>query len=196
MNKDIPVFEVIPNGSLNFIAMVEDPAIEELFIKFSKEEQPIDVKLSNEEKHIVTGPVLIPNKKIIRYKENTYEPFYIFFSEDTIEEVSQTFLRDNKNYNWDLEHDGKQASDIFITESWLVEDPENDKAKALGFSLPKGTWMASAKVNNVDVWNQIKSGELKGFSIEGNFFKYLVEEEDYDTLLSQVKNILSQNDNL
>ena len=53
MNKDIPVFELIPNGSLKFIAMVNDPAMDELFIKFSKEEQPIDIKLSNEEKHIV-----------------------------------------------------------------------------------------------------------------------------------------------
>lgn len=196
MNKDIPVFELFPNGSLNFIAMVNDPAMEELFIKFSKEEQPIDVKLSNEEKHVVTGPALIPNKKIIRYNKKTYKPFYVFFSEDTIEEVSQTFLRDNKNYNWDLEHDGEKASDIFITESWLVEDSENDKANALGFSVPKGTWMVSAKVNNADVWNKIKSGELRGFSIEGPFLPYTVEEEDYDALLSQVKNILSQDDNL
>lgn len=196
MNKDIPVFELFPNGSLNFIAMVNDPAMEELFIKFSKTEQPMDIKLSNEEKQIVTGPVLIPNKKIIRYNEDTYEPFYVFFSEDTIEEVSQTFLRDNKNYNWDLEHDGEKASDIFITESWLVTDPENDKAKALGFSVPKGTWMASAKVNNTAVWNLIKSGDLRGFSIEGKFFQDLVEEEDYDALLEQVKNILSQNEDL
>lgn len=196
MNTDIPVFELIPNGSLKFIAMVNDPAMDELFIKFSKEERPIDIKLSNEEKHIVTGPVLIPNKKIIRYDEKTNEPFYVFFSEETIEEVSQTFLRDNKNYNWDLEHDGEKASDIFITESWLVEDSENDKANALGFSVPKGTWMASAKVNNADVWNKIKSGELRGFSIEGPFLAGMVEEEDYDALLSQVKNILSQDDNL
>jgi hypothetical protein len=194
---DIPVFELFPDGSLNAISLVTDPAIEEVFLKFNSEEQPVELKLSNEEKHIVTGPALIPNKNIIRYDKDS-QPYYVFFSESTIEELSQTFLKDFKNFHWDLQHSENAHNKVFITESWLVTDPKNDKSNALGFSLPVGSWMVSAKIEDEDIWNRIKSGELRGFSIDGAFFaeKENTIEEDYDALLDQVKNILSQDDNL
>jgi len=191
--NEIPVYELLPNGVLNNIALVDRPAINELFLKFADEEQKF--QFTDEEKHIVTGPVMIPDKKIIRY--DIYDtPYYVFFSKNTIEEISQTFLRDDKNHAWNLQHE-QDTNDVYITESWIVKDRENDKAKALGFDVPIGTWMASAKIDNEEIWNKIKLGELRGFSIDGMFKiveDVVPQEPDYDELLKSVVEIIKQCD--
>lgn len=189
---DIPIYELFPNGTLNNIALVESPAIEELFLKFNKEEEPQVFKMADETKHIVCGPALIPNKKIIRYDmEGT--PYFVFFSEKTVEELSQTFLRDGKNHAWNLQHE-QDTNDVYITESWIVKDPETDKSKALGFTLPKGTWMVSAKVENPEIWKGVESGEFRGFSIDGLFKieEDIPKEPNYDELLKSVVEIIKQ----
>jgi len=38
-----------------------------------------------------------------------------------------------------------------------------------GYDLPNGTWFVKMKIENEDLWNKIKEGELKGLSIEGYF---------------------------
>lgn len=185
--NEIPVIELFPNGTLNNIALVTSPAIEELFLKFA--EEPEQFQFSDDEKHIVTGPVLIPEKKILRY-DNSGEPFYVWFSKETIEELSQTFLRDDKNRAWNLQHE-QDTNDVYITESWIVNNSELDKAKALGFEVPDGTWMASAKIENEDIWNRIKNNELRGFSIDG-MFKIEKNVIDYDEALKKIEEIIKQ----
>ena len=81
----------------------------------------------------------------------------------------EKYMRNKYIDNNDTEHNGKAASDVYVIESWIVEDPEHDKSKNYGFSVPKGTWMVSMKVRNEDVWKRIKNKELNGFSVSGYF---------------------------
>lgn len=184
MFEEIPVIELFEIGSLENVALVTSPAIEELFIALSKEEI-VQLKVANDEKRIVVGPALIPNKNILRYDAQG-QPFYIYFSEDTVRRISEEFLKDGKTHSFNLQHQD-DTEDLYITESWIVEDPETDKSKALGMELPKGTWMLSCKIPNDDVWQRVKSGELRGYSIDGMFS---TEKSEEDTLLAKITEIL------
>lgn len=127
---------------------------------------------NSEEKQIVTGPAMIPNQLILR-KDEMGNPFHVYFSRETIEQIARKFLADNNTHNTDINHDNNVVNENTLLESWIVEDPEKDKAAALGFDVPKGTWMVSYKINNKETWSKIKSGQLNGYSIEGAFIEKL-----------------------
>lgn len=138
---------------------------------FFNEDKPslIDVKMSNEEKRLVTSVVLIPNKRLYRNDVNGAGAGFVYFTEDVIEKVQQNFAKTKSNHNSTLNHIDKLEG-VYFTESWIVTDPMNDKANALGFKqedIPKGSWIATMKVENDDLWNDyIKTGIIKGFSID------------------------------
>lgn len=150
------------------ISLVNDPAMESLFIALSKEE-PLQLKSVDTEKRIVMGAVLIPNKPV--YRNQNGKEFNIVFPEETIRLASEAFLKNGHQKSSTLEHDVEaKLSGVSIVESWLVEDPKNDKANVYGFDLPKGSWMASMKIDNEEIWNDfVKTGKVKGFSIDGFF---------------------------
>jgi hypothetical protein len=123
---------------------------------------------ADNEKHIVLGPAMIPDQKIFR-KDAIGNPYYVYFSPETIKMIAEKYMRNKYTDNNDLMHDGTAVRDIHVLESWIKED-EQDKSNKYGFeNLPIGTWFISMKVNNPDVWSKIKSGELKGFSVSGYF---------------------------
>lgn len=162
------------------ISIVEEPAIEEDFVALKAHK--IEMAEVNAEKRILMGPALIPNKKIYR-RDLTGDEYYIFFSEDTVRKASQLFLSRGNQNNSTLEHE-YQLKGMSVVESWIVEDEKKDKSALYNLNMPKGTWMVSVKVNNEDVWNEfVKTGKVKGFSIEGYFSdntdrpKEAVEEE-------------------
>lgn len=141
------VFKVI-NGQVQAISLVDYPAIEEDFIALSKQ-LPIPT-----DKMELIGPVLIPDKLIYRRIEG--REFYISFDAETIEQLANDYLANGFQYNFTLDHK-TETQDVVVVQSWVtLEDGE----------YPKGTWMIKAKVNNEDLWQSIKSGEFKGFSIE------------------------------
>ena len=151
------------------MSIVESPAIETNFIALSKEEVPeIQLKI-NAEQHIVTGPVMIPDIKIYRSAQSLglEEDGFIFFTKETIKKASEMFMENELMNNTTLEHES-DTKDLRLVESWIVIDKEKDKSSALGFNVPIGTWMCSYKVNNDKLWEQIKAGEFKGFSIEAD----------------------------
>ena len=113
------------------------------------------------------GPALIPNKQIYRHDEEMGE-YYIYFSQDTVRQASQLFLKSGNQHNSSYEHEYK-LNDMTVVESWIIEDSNNDKANVYGYDLPKGTWMVSMKVDNDEVWQSVLEGNVKGFSIEGHF---------------------------
>jgi len=123
---------------------------------------------TDNEKHIVLGPAMIPDQKIFR-KDALGNPYYVFFSPETIKMIAEKYMRNKYTDNNDLMHDGKAVRDIHVLESWIKED-EQDKSNKYGFeSLPIGTWFVSFKINNPDVWKKIKEGKLNGFSVSGYF---------------------------
>jgi hypothetical protein len=147
------------------ISIVEYPAIEENFVKLSKD-QEIKLAEVDSERRILMGPALIPNKTI--YRKNGEEEYYIYFSRDTIRKVSEMFLTKGNQNKSTLEHQ-IDLQGLSVVESWIVEG-EQDKSKAYGMDMPEGTWMVSMKVYNEDVWEKyVKTGRVKGFSIEGYF---------------------------
>jgi hypothetical protein len=162
MAKKIKKYKVGIDSETYAISMVEAPAIESDFVALSKEEE-VKVFLESDERHMVYGAALIPDRDI--YRNNGEQEFYISFTKESIEKMSQDFMKNYRQNEVTLDHE-EMANDITITESWLVEDPYRDKANALGINVPKGTWMIGMKVNQIDVWERVKSGELKGFSVE------------------------------
>ena len=162
MGKKIKKFKVGTDSETYAISMVEEPAIEVNYVALAKQEE-MEVKLSSDERHICYGPALIPNKDI--YRNNGEQEFYINFTEESIVKMSQDFMKEYRQKEVTLDHES-DADEVYIVESWLVEDPYKDKANALGFNVPKNTWMIGMKVNNIEVWDRVKAGELKGFSVE------------------------------
>ncbi len=125
---------------------------------------------SDDEQMIVTGPAMTPNVMIPR-KDDDGNTFHVYFSEETIEKIAQKFLRESNHNNTDINHNDDVVEENTLLESWIVEDPEMDKSKAMGFDVPKSTWMVSYKINNKETWDKIKNKELNGFSITGQFIE-------------------------
>ena len=153
------------------ISHVLDPAIEAMYV-FMGNEKDVEIKLAtvSDEKRIVVGPVLIPNQLILRKHPATGEPFNIFFDAETIKHIQENFVSGSYQNNSTIEHDGKLIEDVSFVETWIKEDDVHDKSVLYGFDQPIGTMFAMQKVKNDDVWNDyIKTGKVKGFSIDGVF---------------------------
>jgi hypothetical protein len=161
------------DNALDMISFVSAPAIEKDFMHFKEQKEKFEFK-SDEEKRIVTGPAMVPNQEIIRMDAED-KPYFVYFTEETIEKAQEVFAKYGKTKSTNFEHKTGMR-DVTVVESWIVTDPSNDKSNALGFSdIPKGSWMVSYKVDNDDLWAKVKAGEVKGFSIEGVFSKNIIE---------------------
>ena len=164
MAKKIKKYKVGCDSETYAISMVESPAIESDFVALSKEEEDkVQVFLESNERHMVYGAALIPEKDI--YRNNGEQEFYISFTKESIERMSQDFMKEYRQHEVKTDHD-EVANEVCVVESWLVEDSYKDKSNALGINVPEGTWMVGMKVNNIETWERVKSGELKGFSVE------------------------------
>lgn len=162
MGKKVKRYKVGMNSETYAISLVDAPAIESDFVALAKEEEKVEVKLS-EEKHLLYGAALIPDKDI--YRNNGENEFYINFSKESIEKMSQDFMKEYRQYEIKTDHEDV-ANEVCVVESWLVTDAYKDKSNALGINVPEGTWMVGLKVNNIETWDRVKAGELKGFSVE------------------------------
>lgn len=153
------------------ISLVDDPATKELFISLSAEQTDIQLATVNEEKRIVVGAVLIPNQLILRNDPDGGEPFNIMFEAETIKGIQEKFVKNGFQNNSTIEHDGNFIEDVTFIETWIKEDEVHDKSVMYGFKQPVGTLFAMQKINNDEVWNDyIKTGKVKGFSIDGTKF--------------------------
>ena len=135
---------------------------------FGKEKNNLTFAKVDEDKRMLVSPALIPNKQIFRYDPNTDSEYYVYFSPDTVRKSSELYLKHNNHHKATYEHQDR-VSGVLTTESWIIEDPKMDKSRLYGYDLPKGTWMVSMKINNDELWQKVKDGELKGLSIEGYF---------------------------
>jgi hypothetical protein len=119
------------------------------------------------EKRLLLGAVLVPDLEIYR-NQNGHE-FFIKFSKDTIRKSMENFFKMSYQQNSSLEHD-KEIKNVTFVESWIKEDDVHDKSVQYGMNEPVGTWYATMKVDNEEIWNDyVKTGQVKGFSIDGMF---------------------------
>ncbi len=156
------------------VSLVAFPAIETNFVYLSKD-TPMTFA-TDDEKQLLVGPALIPEKRIFRIDEKTGEEYDVYFSEETVRQAMELFMREQRTNEHTIEHQAKVGG-LTVVESWTIEDRKHDKSRLYGFDLPKGTWMLSVKVNNKEVWEQVKEKTYRGFSIEGYFTDRLVEME-------------------
>jgi hypothetical protein len=161
------MFNEEDNEGVYAVSLVSDPAIGVQFITLSQQKE-IQLATINEEQRILLGAVLIPNQPIYRNQDG--HEFNIVFPAETIKQVQQNFSRQGYQNNSTIEHSGTQIEDVTFVETWIKMDEVHDKSVHYGFNEPVGTWFAAMKVNNEDIWNNyVKTGKVKGFSIDGVF---------------------------
>lgn len=185
-------------SGIDAVSIVENPAIEEDFIALKTQE--FKFAEVSKEKRILMGAALIPNKPI--YRKNKDNEYYIYFSRETVRKASELFFIKGNHNKSTLEHE-LPLEGLVAVESWIVENKEKDKSSHYGMDVPLGTWMLSMKVLNDEVWeNYVKTGKVKGFSIEGYFADKLErpnepnelsawEQAEEDFLLEELKMVLS-----
>ena len=147
------------------ISLVETPAIESNFVFFDKEE--VMFAKVEDEKRMVMGPVLIPDKKILRVDAQG-QPYEVFFTKDTVADLARAYLKNKYTDSATLEHE-KDIDGVHLVESW-IKTSKSDKSNDYGLNVPIGTWMGQFYIENDEIWEEyVKEGKVKGFSIEGLF---------------------------
>lgn len=165
---ELIIDEEMELSGIDAISIVESPAIEEDFIALKTEQKEYKFAEVDKEKKIIMGAMLVPDKPIYRRDENEGE-YYIYFSKNTIRKAMELFFQNGNQSNATFEH-MESITGLTMVESWIVEDTDKDKSKLYELNVPVGTWMGTIKVNNDKIWNDfIKTGKVKGFSIEGYF---------------------------
>ena len=162
---ELIIDETDEQSGIEAISLVEQPAIESNFVALNKQE--VLLKEIDEDKRILMGPALIPDKSIYRRNDDGQE-YYIYFSQNTVRKASELFFKKSNHRNATFEHKDKINGVTFV-ESWIVENKDKDKTALYGMDVPVGTWMVSAKIDDEELYQKAKSGEVKGFSIEGYF---------------------------
>jgi len=182
-------------------SLVASPAIERDYVWLNKQ---YNFEAVNDEKMLIAGPMLVPNQKILRLKEDGTK-YWVYFKPETIEKIARKFMKNKLLSEVTLEHGNKTAG-VHMVESWIVETPTKDKSNLYGFTLPKGSWFGVYSVEeNPKVWERVKQGEFAGFSIEGIFEhrksnitlsleKDITEftEEEAEIFLGQIKAIIKK----
>jgi hypothetical protein len=183
------MFNEEDNEGVYAVSLVSDPAIGVQFITLSQQKE-IQLATINEEQRILLGAVLIPNQPIYRNQDG--HEFNIVFPAETIKQVQQNFSRQGYQNNSTIEHSGTQIEDVTFVETWIKEDEVHDKSTMYGFNEPVGTWFAAMKVNNEDIWNNyVKTGKVKGFSIDGVFDMEKVNlKSEYSMNLNEIVNAI------
>lgn len=197
--KKLKRYRICKDSETYAISLVDEPAIEVDWVYLSKQKPMV---FKNDEKHMVVGPVLIPDKPIYRVYEN--EEFEVVFESDVIEKMAYEFMTKERTNSITLDH-MDDANNISVVESW-IKMSENDKSNDFGFDCPIGTWFACMKINDDETWEKIKNGELNGFSVESlvsleeyNFNKIIKKEENFmisemfdeESLLTKIKAIIN-----
>jgi hypothetical protein len=194
----VPIKEKMQNPDVSGLPPYVDQLPKKKKKKYSDEFEYLQTKenmskqyfATDSEKHIVLGPAMIPDQKIFR-KDALGNPYYVYFTADTIKMIAEKYMRNKYTDNNDTMHDGKAVKDIHVVESW-IKDSEHDKSNAYGFeNLPVGTWFVSMKVNNPKVWEEVKKGKLNGFSVSG-YFEEVAQFSKEEMFLYKVAELLKK----
>lgn len=163
----LPIYEAFltdEETGIYKISLVESPAIEVDFVAYNENKKSVQYAIVKDKQELV-GALLIPEQLIYRNQEG--KEFFVKYTSESIAKIAEDFIGNKRIDAINEDHSSKMVN-AYVIESWLIEDEEKDKSVLYGFNLPKGTWMAKVKIKDTEYWNdKIKSGEFKGFSIEG-----------------------------
>lgn len=198
MDKHLPIYnlEIVSDldsdVEVDYVALVDKPAIKKNFLAFKDQKIQQAFAIQDEEQHIITGALMLADTPIYRNDDNG--EYFVVFSKDTIKQIAQKFFTKGYQNNVNLMHDSGQKLDgLTMYESWIT-DSKRGIYPMKGFeNVPDGSWFGSFKVNNPDVWQMIKQGLVKGFSVEGLFSykKSDIQARQAEQLWSQIQDILT-----
>lgn len=178
VKKKLKVYKLVVNKDeadstgVSVISLVNDPAVERNFVAFNKDgAQALKFAIQNEELQIVSGPVMIANMQIFRKDPNTKEEYYVYADKATIYSVVEKYFKGQRTTNVNLEHSRSLINGAYIMESFVIDKDRGIQAPKGFEDLADGSWFASMKIEDAEIWSQVKAGTFKGFSIEG-FFDY------------------------
>ena len=157
-------------SGVDYIALVDDPAINSNWQKFSKQKDVnFKFKVQDEEKRIVSGYFMIADLPIARIDDEG-KMFYVVFRKDTIQKIVNKFMRNGFNSNINLMHNSNAiAKGVYVIESLIIDSERGIKAPQGFEKVNDGSWWGSMRVEDDDIWKQVKNGDFKGFSVEGMF---------------------------
>ena len=177
---------------LNAISLVENPAVEVDFLAFAKDESSV-LQFADEERHIITGIALLADTPIYRIAPDGTE-YYVRFTKDCIRQLVEKYFKFGLTNSVNIEHKDNQFVDgVTMLESYII-DKERGICPSEFASAPDGSWVVSYKVSNLDVWNKIKSGEVKGFSVQG-LFRIIETKLEMNSNKTEEENTEHQNKN-
>ena len=190
---EVPVFELIitddEQTGVDYVALVDDPAIERNWMAFSK---PFQFQVQNEEKRIVSGPLMVANQPIIRL-DGMGQQYYVVFKPDTIREIVKRFFKKGFTANVNQMHNSKMVADkCYMIESFIIDSKRGINAPNGFAKLSDGSWFGSYQIDNEEIWNKVKRGEFRGFSVEGMFDEMALMDME-ERFLEELKDALINN---
>lgn len=190
----LPIFELTIDDAptaeteVSYVALVDRPAIEAGWMAFNEQAKPLQFAIQNEDERVIFGPAMIPDMRIYRSDENG--EYFVTFSKDTIAKIAVKFFQNNYQKNVNLMHDsGQQVDGVTFFQSVI-----KDRAKGIegmAGDYPDGAWFLGAKVNNDEVWADVKAGKFTGYSVEGLFQYKKTAEQQLAAVEALLKNQLS-----
>jgi hypothetical protein len=187
----LPVYKLDINEfdeetGIDFVSLVENAAIQKDFLAFS--ETPIKFAIQDEEKRIVTGAAMIADLPIYR-RDDIRGEYYVVFDKESIFKIAKKWARSNQYNSVNAHHKTPIMNGVSLFESYII-DRERGVMPPKGFEeVADGSWFVSYLIDNDEVWAKVKSGEFKGFSVEGVFD---FPEDQEEQLIEQMKEILSR----
>jgi hypothetical protein len=190
--EKIEVFELVidtdDESGVTAIALVDQPAIESNWMAFSKQSE-YKFNIKDEEKRIIEGYFMVADLLIPRIGENG-EKFFVKFSAKTIEQIREKQSRLGLNNNFNLMHDPRQiAEGVYMLDNLIIDNERGKVAPKEFEKVPNGSLWGSAKVDNDEIWEQVKNGEFTGFSVEG-MFKQLEPVTMDEDLINKLRQII------
>lgn len=191
---DLPIYELLispepgDDHEVSAVAFVDAPAIERNFLAFN-EAKPLAFASINEDERVVIGPAMIPDMPIYRNDPEMGE-YFVKFSRPTIADIAEKFFTKDYHKSANIMHQSDKPVDgVVFFQSFVKDDAKG--VQGLAGDYPEGTWFLGAKVNNDDLWNEIKAGKLKGFSVEG-LFKYKRKAITPQEAFEAIRKIINQ----
>lgn len=170
-NIEIPLFRaLIPDEDCGMfrVSLVDDPAVESLFLAFDNHKRVPLYAVANEEKRLVRGVIMRADFPIYRISP-LYGEYYILFEKDTIRQMAEKYLVEGRQNAVNLMHvDGSDVEGVNLLQIF-IKDTANGIAPAGFDNIEEGSLFGEYHVTNDAVWESIKAGSFKGFSLEGVF---------------------------
>ena len=191
---DLPVYlldiseDMNDDAEVDYISLVDKPAIMKNWNAFKNEQR---FQVVSEDKRIISGPIMLSDVPIFR-SDSTYGDYYVVFNKETIFKIAQKFFKRGYQSNVNLMHSpNAQVEGVTMFESFIT-DQSRGILPMKGFEdAPDGSWFGSFKVDNDEVWNDVKEGKFKGFSVEG-LFTYKTKPTKEQELMNAIKEILQK----